>query len=98
MEKNADVRIVNISSIAPATFLPVDFEFSFDSSTLLTNPVPSYPKSWRFLGRFIFGFDMIRYSISKVGVALFTQELQHKLDTRELPILSLSVHPGGGCH
>lgn len=38
---------------------------------------------------------MIRYAVSKVANLLFAQELQRLLDEQGLPILSISVHPGG---
>ncbi|KAL9573457.1 hypothetical protein ACKAV7_002001 [Fusarium commune] len=59
-EPNADVRIVNLSSTASISMLPANFKFNFDSPTCFKDPVPSYPWQWRFLGRFMFGFDMIR--------------------------------------
>ena len=92
--KDADVRIVNISSIAHISMLPRNFEFPFTSPTYFSNPVSSYPWQWRFFGRFLFGFDMIRYAVSKAAVVLFTKELQRQLDTQGLPIVCVAVHPG----
>jgi len=74
--------------------LPRDFEFPFTSPTCLSNPVPSCPWQWRIFGRFLFGFDMIRYAVSKAAVILFTKELQRRLDDQGLPILCVAVHPG----
>ncbi|PNP47824.1 hypothetical protein TGAMA5MH_00876 [Trichoderma gamsii] len=91
---NPDVRIVTLSSIAHANMLPHNFEFHFDSPSCLANPVVSYPWQWRYIGRFIFGFDMIRYAASKAAVVMFAKGLQSRLDAGGLPILSLSVHPG----
>lgn len=93
-DANADVRIVTLSSIAHANMLPHNFEFRFDSPMCLANPVVTYPWQWRYIGRFIFGFDMIRYAVSKTAVVMFAKGLQSQLDAGGLPILSLSVHPG----
>jgi len=93
-EKGADARIVTVSSIVQANMLPSNFKFQFDDPRALTQPVQSYPWQWRFAGRFMFPFDMIRYAVSKAAAAIFAQELQRKLDEQHLPILSMSVHPG----
>lgn len=42
----------------------------------------------------MFSFDLIRYAVSKAAVACFAKELQRRLDDRNLPILSIAVHPG----
>ncbi|KNB06244.1 hypothetical protein FOXG_19610 [Fusarium oxysporum f. sp. lycopersici 4287] len=42
----------------------------------------------------MFGFDMIRYAVSKTAVVVFTQELQERLQTQNLPITCIAVHPG----
>ncbi|PNP61499.1 hypothetical protein FNYG_13786 [Fusarium nygamai] len=94
MDRDADVRIVNLSSTAMNSMLPANFKFSFDSTTCFTNPVLSYPWQWRYIGRFMFGFDMIRYAVSKTAVVLFTQELQARLEQQNLPITCIAVHPG----
>ncbi|RSL52525.1 hypothetical protein CEP54_010873 [Fusarium duplospermum] len=93
-EKNADVRIVNVSSTAQTSLLPGNFKFNFDSAACFRDPVPIYPWQWRFLGRFFFAFDMIRYAVSKAAVVLFTQELQHRFDEKGLSITCIAVHPG----
>ncbi|KAL5611143.1 hypothetical protein FOBRF1_007260 [Fusarium oxysporum] len=93
-DPSADVRIVNLSSTASISMLPGNFKFNFDSSTCFKDPVSSYPWQWRFLGRFMFGFDMIRYAVSKAAVVLFTQELQGRLQGQNLPITCIAVHPG----
>lgn len=87
------MRIINVSSIAPVTFLPADHRFPFTSPSLLADPVPSYPSSWRYM-RYLFSFDMIRYCVSKAGSTIISRELQRRLDARGSRILSLSVHPG----
>ncbi|KAH8597562.1 daunorubicin C-13 ketoreductase [Bisporella sp. PMI_857] len=91
---DADVRIVNLNSTAQVGMLPSSFKFNFDSPAGLVEPVSSYPWQWRYLGRFVFGFDMIRYAVSKAANFLFAQELQRRLDAQHLPILSIAVHPG----
>ncbi|EGU75204.1 hypothetical protein FOXB_14301 [Fusarium oxysporum f. sp. conglutinans Fo5176] len=93
-DPDADVRIVNLSSTASISMLPASFKFNFDSPTCFKKPVPSYPWQWRFLGRFMFGFDMIRYAVSKAAVVLLTQELQGRLQGQNLPITCIAVHPG----
>ncbi|KAG5794580.1 hypothetical protein H9Q69_006396 [Fusarium xylarioides] len=93
-DPDADVRIISLSSTASISMLPANFKFNFDSPTCFKNPVPSYPWQWRFLGRFMFGFDMIRYAVSKAAVVLFTQELQGRLQGQNLPITCIAVHPG----
>ncbi|KAF5647020.1 carbonyl reductase [Fusarium tjaetaba] len=91
---DADVRVINLSSTAMNSMLPASFKFSFDSPTCFKEPVASYPWQWRYLGRFMFGFDMIRYAVSKTAVVLFTQELQARLEQQNLPITCVAVHPG----
>ncbi|PVH74735.1 putative carbonyl reductase [Cadophora sp. DSE1049] len=93
-EQGADVRIITVSSVVQANMLPSNFKFQFDTPQALTQPIPSYPWQWRFAGRFMFPFDMIRYAVSKAAAVIFAQELQRKLDEQGLPILSISVHPG----
>ncbi|KAG8356701.1 hypothetical protein FVEN_g5530 [Fusarium venenatum] len=93
-DPRADIRIINLSSTASISMLPGNFKFNFDSSTCFKDPVLSYPWQWRFLGRFMFGFDMIRYAVSKAAVVLFTQELQRIFERQKLPITCIAVHPG----
>ncbi|KAF5979190.1 sterol uptake control protein 2 [Fusarium bulbicola] len=93
-DAEADVRIVNLGSTASISVLPANFEFNFDSPTCFKNTVLSYPWQWRYLGRFMFGFDMIRHAVSKAAVVLFTRELQERLQAQGLPITCIAVHPG----
>ncbi|KAF5543236.1 carbonyl reductase [Fusarium napiforme] len=93
-DPDADVRVVNLSSMAMNSMLPASFKFSSDSPTCFKEPVASYPWQWRYLGRFMFGFDMIRYAVSKTAVELFTQELQARLEQQNLPITCVAVYPG----
>ncbi|KAH9228554.1 hypothetical protein K456DRAFT_1753270 [Colletotrichum gloeosporioides 23] len=81
VEKDADVRIVTLTSTAQVAMLPSGFKFSFTSLDCLRNP-------------FAFGFDMIRYAVSKAANLIFAQELQRRLDKQGLPIISFAVHPG----
>ncbi|KAF4501804.1 carbonyl reductase [Fusarium agapanthi] len=90
----SDARIVNLGSIAMNSMLPASFKFNFDSPTCFKDPVPSYPWQWRYLGRFMFGFDMIRYAVLKIAVVLLIKELQERLEQQNLPISCIAVHPG----
>ena len=90
----ADVRIISVGSSAHRDMLPTNFKFQFDTPEALARPVASYPWQWRYIGRFVFGFDMIRYSVAKAAVVLFVQDLQRRLDEQGIPILSIVVHPG----
>ena len=92
-QENADVRIVNLGSIAHISMLPKNFDFHFDSATCLKEPVTSYPAIWRFLGQFVITFDIMRYAVSKAAVVIFTKELQRRLNEQGLPILCTCVHP-----
>lgn len=92
--EDGDVRIINLSSLAQVTMLPEKFKFHFDSTDCLSNPVRSHPWKWRYIGRLMFRYDLIRYAVSKAAVTLFTKELQRRLDEQGLPIVSVSVHPG----
>ncbi|KAF2794218.1 putative carbonyl reductase [Melanomma pulvis-pyrius CBS 109.77] len=91
---DADVRIVSVSSAAQNAMLPKGFKFQFDTPTALSKPVSYYPWMWRCLLKHMFGFDMIRYAVSKAATCMFAQELQRRLDESGIPILSLAVHPG----
>ncbi|SCO08747.1 uncharacterized protein FFB20_13108 [Fusarium fujikuroi] len=93
-DPDADARIVNLSSTASISMLPTNFKFNFGSPTCFNKPVPSHPWQWRYIGRFVFGFDIIRYAVSKAAVVLLTQELQERLEGQKLPITCIAVHPG----
>ncbi|CVK87846.1 uncharacterized protein FMAN_05321 [Fusarium mangiferae] len=93
-DPDADVRIINLSSTASISMLPANFKFNFDSPTCFNKPVPSHPWQWRYIGRFVFGFDIIRYAVSKAAVVILTQELQGRLEVQNLPITCIAVHPG----
>lgn len=92
--KDADVRVINISSTAQTAFLPRDFDFQFDKPSGLTKPILHYPLQWRLGAKYAFSWDMIRFSVSKAALVLFATELQRRLDAQGIPILTLSVHPG----
>ncbi|KAF6823140.1 daunorubicin c-13 ketoreductase [Colletotrichum plurivorum] len=91
---SADVRVVTLASTAPATMLPRNYAFHFALPSIFRDPVPSRPWAWRCFGRLVFGFDMVRYAVSKAAGLAFAQELQRRLDARGLPVVSLAVHPG----
>ena len=92
--KDADVRIITLGSNASVDIVPPNYTFNFDSPSFLTAQPPSYPWLWRHLANQLFRVDMFRYAISKVASTLFVEELQRRLDEQDLPILSISVHPG----
>ncbi|KAK1569854.1 daunorubicin C-13 ketoreductase [Colletotrichum navitas] len=94
-QKGADVRIITLSSSVNYTFLPSNYRFTFDSPSFLKSPLSYYPWQWRYILRHFLFVDMIRYAVSKVANILFAQELQRLMDEQGLPILSISVHPGG---
>lgn len=83
-----------MSSTAPTAFLPRDFPFQFDKPGGLSKPVIQYPLQWRLGTKYLFSWDMIRYSVSKAALILFATELQRRLDAQGIPILTMSVHPG----
>ncbi|KAH6719546.1 hypothetical protein BKA61DRAFT_571546 [Leptodontidium sp. MPI-SDFR-AT-0119] len=93
-QENADVRIVNLTSIAHISMLPRNFDFRFNSAICFKQPIASYPAIWRFLGKFVFGFDLMRYAVSRNATVIFTQELQRRFNEQGLPILCTCVHPG----
>ncbi|KXH32606.1 short-chain dehydrogenase/reductase family Oxidoreductase [Colletotrichum simmondsii] len=93
-DKDADVRVVTMSSSAQVALVPGKFPFNFNSPDCFRNPVPSPPWQWRYVGRFIFGFDTVRYGVSKAANAILAQELQKRMDEQKLSILSMAVHPG----
>lgn len=74
--------------------LPANFKYNFDSPTTFKSPITQYPWQWRYFGRLLFGFDIIRYAVSKTANVMFTQELQRQLDKANIPITSIAVHPG----
>ena len=83
-----------MGTTAQYVLLPSSFKFNFDSPAALTNPVPYYPWQWRYFGRFMFGSDLIRYSVSKAATIILVQELQRQLDRQDLPIVCIAVHLG----
>lgn len=88
------MRIITLSSAAISVFLQANFSFDLSGSKSLSQPITSYPWSWKLVAKHIFNVDMVRYAASKAGNALFALKLQHILDEQRLSILSLSVHPG----
>lgn len=94
LQKNADIRIINISSTAPTAFQPRDSDFQFEKLSDLATPVLHYQLQWRLGTKYAVSWDVIRYSLSKAALNLFATELQRRLDAQGIPILTLSVHPG----
>lgn len=85
---------MSVSSDAQNAMLPRDFKFEFDTPTALSKTVSTYPWKWRWFMKYMFGFDMIRYSVSKAATSILAQEIQRRLDEAGVPILSFAVHPG----
>ncbi|QRW06827.1 hypothetical protein RhiLY_05826 [Ceratobasidium sp. AG-Ba] len=83
----SDVRIVNVSSSAH------DMHARGNPSVTFTDPAefnahfpPGDYDSW--------GSRLARYGRSKLGITLFTSELQERLDNQESSIIAVSLHPG----
>ncbi|CAG9941017.1 unnamed protein product [Clonostachys rosea f. rosea IK726] len=94
-EKTSDVRVVSIASNTPGIFLPKNYEFGLTTPACFHKVVPYYPWRWQYLLSQFFGMDMVHYSIAKVATMLFVEGLQQRVDERNLPILCLSLNPGG---
>ncbi|VUC24577.1 unnamed protein product [Clonostachys rosea] len=94
-EKDSDVRVVSVASNTPGIFLPKNYEFGLTTSVCLQKVVPYYPWRWQYLYSQVFGMDMVRYSIAKAATILFIKGLQQRVDEDKLPILCLSLNPGG---
>ncbi|CAH0038059.1 unnamed protein product [Clonostachys solani] len=94
-EKNPDVRVVSIASNTPGIFLPKNYEFGLTTPACFHKVVPYYPWRWEYLLSQFFGMDMVRYSVAKVATMLFIKGLQQRVDEHNLPILCLSLNPGG---
>ncbi|KEY74780.1 hypothetical protein S7711_06677 [Stachybotrys chartarum IBT 7711] len=93
--QDSDVRVVTLSSIITTNMVPEDLAFGFASPTFLDEHRPSLRSSGNALRALAFKVDMPRYCMAKMTNVLFAQELQRRLDTSGLSILSLSLHPGG---
>lgn len=48
----------------------------------------------RYFHKHLFNIDMLRFALSKLANMMCARELQRRFDELDLPILSLSVHPG----
>ncbi|KAH8812199.1 hypothetical protein F5884DRAFT_304945 [Xylogone sp. PMI_703] len=92
-DKNADVRVVTVSSGAHNMFLPPDYEFDFADPAFLSGKLPYEPPEY-LKKKHMFEADLLRYSMAKLANVLFAQELQSRLDQLRLPVISMSVHPG----
>ncbi|TDL29008.1 NAD-P-binding protein [Rickenella mellea] len=80
-EPGTDVRIVNVSSHAHA-LAPAGARFRSKEDLNI-----SYDA--KFLA------SMKRYGVSKLAVILWTDELQRRIDVDKVPIICLTLHPGG---
>ncbi|KAF2002878.1 NAD(P)-binding protein [Amniculicola lignicola CBS 123094] len=80
---NTSVRIVNVSSI---THYEVPPTARYDSLT-------SFNESFGREDSAVANYT--RYAYAKLANVIFTQELQRRFDAKDVPILALSVHPGG---
>ncbi|OCL12811.1 NAD(P)-binding protein [Glonium stellatum] len=82
-QTDADVRVVTLSSMmisqAPATTRFDTPESLYNPTGLRDNGIISMMK---------------RYSVSKLANTLFASELQRRMDSEGVPIISISVHPG----
>lgn len=92
-----------LMSILPRTKLssaiidvvPGDLDTGFTSPEFLSqNRTFSNLQTWLF-GMLAFRIDMPRYALAKLANVLFAKELQRRLDARNIPIISTSMHPGG---
>ncbi|KAK2054710.1 NAD(P)-binding protein [Colletotrichum caudatum] len=92
--EGADVRVVTLSS-AIISAVPGDLDTGFASPTFLAeNRTFNNFQTW-LLGVLAFRIDMPRYALAKLANVLFAKELQRRLDARDIPVISTSMHPGG---
>jgi NAD(P)-dependent dehydrogenase (short-subunit alcohol dehydrogenase family) len=101
---NPDVRIVTVSSTAHYDVPPTArfdslaaFNESFQTppDTAVDGPLAALGDTLSTEGLGDMQANFIRYGYSKLANVLFAKELQRRLDAFGIPILSLSVHPGG---
>lgn len=92
-DEDSDVRIVTVTG--GNNIFPPDYRFEFTSPGFLNGKIPYIPWKFRYFQSLLFNIDLLHYSLSKVASLLFAQELQRRLDQQNLPIISLSLHPGG---
>lgn len=95
LAKDADVRIVNVSTNAHYMFVPGNFPLDLTKPSIFDGSLPYLPWVWSYVFRFCFKTNMVRYGLSKLTLLLLTQELQRRLDEAGIPIICLSPHPGG---
>ncbi|KAI0073653.1 NAD-P-binding protein [Panus rudis PR-1116 ss-1] len=81
-EPGSDVRIVNIASDAVRFFKPGEIHFR-NREDFNDEHAKAFAPSLQ------------RYARSKLANILFTNELQRRLDAEGVPIIVVSVHPGG---
>ncbi|KAJ4180000.1 hypothetical protein NW755_012040 [Fusarium falciforme] len=92
--KDADVRVVTVSSSANHIFLPADYTLDFSSPAFLRGELPYEPWKYRYVQKRMFNINVLLYSMAKLANVLFAQELQRRFDQAKIPILSLSINPG----
>ena len=92
-DKDADVRIVTLSSDAHSKFLPADYPFDFADPAFLSGKLPYEPEEY-VSQKQMFSANILHYCMAKLANVLFAQELQSRLDHFGLPMISTSVNPG----
>lgn len=92
-DKDADVRIVTLSSDAHSKFLPADYPFDFADPVFLSGKLPYEPEEY-VSQKQMFSVNVLHYCMAKLANVLFAQELQSRLDHFGLPMISTSVNPG----
>lgn len=95
LQPGSDVRIINLNTGGIRAMIPPDFPLDFSSPSLFSGRLPYEPWHWRWIGQYIFKFHMTRYLVSKLGLAMLTVDLQRRLDEAGIPIMCVSLHPGG---
>ncbi|EEU43339.1 uncharacterized protein NECHADRAFT_26779, partial [Fusarium vanettenii 77-13-4] len=92
--KDADVRVITVSSSANHIILPADYTFDFSSPAFLRGELPYEPWKYRYVQKRMFTINVLLYSMAKLANVLFAQELQRRFDQANIPITSLSINPG----
>ncbi|RSL98992.1 hypothetical protein CEP52_009978 [Fusarium oligoseptatum] len=92
--KDADVRVVTVSSSANHIFLPADYAVDFSSPAFLRGELPYEPWKYRYVQKRMFNINVLLYSMAKLANVLFAQELQRRFDQAKIPIMSMSLNPG----
>ncbi|KZO91901.1 NAD-P-binding protein [Calocera viscosa TUFC12733] len=85
-QPGADVRLITISSVAHSSALKTTKFDSIDDFRDKCSPEAKVNSM---------GAIFARYGQAKLANILFASELQRRLDAAGMPIISISVHPGG---